>query len=189
MLILEAGDPHGIVLFGSGAGGDPRRYSTLLDTLARGGFTVLAPVNERFDPRVVTTEQLRERVQSLISALSECDNTDLPVVAVGHSVDGWAALCLAGAQPWDRDGSPIPVADEKRVTRLILLAPTVGWFEAPGAPARVRVPMSVFAGAMDLITPPATAEILRSTRSRRHHSHDRKTFWVTGPKAQAGAPT
>lgn len=162
MLILEADAPRGVVLFGSGAGGDPRRYSTLLDALSRTGFTVLAPTNERFDPRTVTTEQLLERVHSLTSALSEYDHIDLPVVAAGHSVGGWAVLCLAGAQPWDHAGQPIPVPAEERVTRLALLAPTLGWFQAPGALAEVRVPIDVFAGAKDSITPASTAEILRS---------------------------
>ena len=84
------------------------------------------------------------------------------MVAAGHSVGGWAALCLAGAQPWDRTGRPIPVPAEESVTRLILLAPTVGWFQAPGALAEVEVPISVFAGAKDSITAASTAELLRS---------------------------
>ncbi len=162
MLVLEPESSRGIVLFGSGAGGDPRRYRTLLDALKTNGFTVLAPTNERFDPRTVTTDQMRDRVQTLKDALSEYTHGDLPVIAAGHSVGGWAALCLAGAQPWDRDGQPLAVPVEERVTRLVLLAPTVGWFRAPGALAEVRVPVGVFAGAKDSVTPSATTELLRA---------------------------
>lgn len=159
MLVLETESPRGIVLFGSGAGGDPRRYRTLLEAFTTNGFTVFAPTNERFDPRTVTTDQLHERVQTLKDVLPEYTHGDLPVIAVGHSVGGWAALCLAGAQPWDRDGHPLAVPVEERVTRLVLLAPTVGWFRAPGALAEVRVPVSVFAGAKDSVTPSATTEL------------------------------
>ncbi|TFC06535.1 alpha/beta fold hydrolase [Cryobacterium sp. MDB2-33-2] len=162
MVVLEAAAARGVVLFGSGAGGDPRRYSTLLDFLAGHGFTVLAPTNERFDPRTVTTENLLERVHSLTSALSDYDHANLPVIAAGHSVGGWAALCLAGAQPWDRNGKPIPVPVGVRPSRLILLAPTVGWFQAPGALAEITAPMDIFVGAKDSITPTSTVEILRS---------------------------
>lgn len=150
------------MLFGSEVGGDPARYKTLLDALTQKEFTVLAPTSERFDGRTVTTDQLRDRVRALKLALSEYSHIGLPVVAAGHSVGGWAALCLAGGQPWDRAGKSIPVDAEERVTRLVLIAPTVGWFQAPGALAAVRVPMTVVAGAKDSVTPAATTEILRS---------------------------
>ncbi|WBM78939.1 hypothetical protein KIV56_10150 [Cryobacterium breve] len=114
----------------------------------------------------MTTEQLLDRVHGMASALSKYARTDLPVVAAGHSVGGWAALCLAGAHPWDRDGQPIPVHAEERVTRLVLLAPTVGWFQAPGALAEVTAPTDVFVGAKDSITPASTLEILRSAPAR-----------------------
>lgn len=119
-------------------------------------------MNERFDPRVVTTEQLQSRVESLVSALADYHDADLPVVASGHSVGGWAALCLAGAQPWGRDGQPIPVPAVQRVTRLVLFAPPVGWFQAPGALRRVDVPIVVHAGENDVVTPADTAALLRT---------------------------
>ncbi len=163
VLTLEPlGAPRGIVLFGAGAGGDPRRYRDLLDGFVDAGHVVLAPTNERFDPRTVTTEQLQGRVESLISALADYHHADLPIVASGHSVGGWAALCLAGAQPWSRDGQPIPVAAAQRVTRLVLFAPTVGWFQAPGALSRVEVPIIVHAGENDMVTPADTATLLRA---------------------------
>lgn len=77
VLTLEPlGAPRGIVLFGAGAGGDPRRYRDLLDGFVDAGHVVLAPTNERFDPRTVTTEQLQGRVESLISALADYHHAD-----------------------------------------------------------------------------------------------------------------
>jgi alpha-beta hydrolase superfamily lysophospholipase len=163
MLVLEPPKARrGIVLFGPGAGGQPGRYEELLDGFVDAGFVVLAPTHERFDPRTVTTQQLQERVVGLKKMLSDYGDSHLPVIAAGHSVGGWAALCLAGARPWTQDGQEIAVTTEERASRLVLYAPTVGWFRAPEALAKVRQPIIVHAGANDTITPPATAELLRA---------------------------
>jgi alpha-beta hydrolase superfamily lysophospholipase len=161
--MVSPANPLGIVLFGAGAGGDPRRYSALLDAFAAAGFVVIAPPGERFSPQTVTTTQLQARVDDLRNALADNPDCDLPVSVVGHSVGGWAALCLAGAHPWGRDGKPISVNNEPRVTRLVLFAPTVGWFQAPAALNDVTAPITVHVGAADIITPPATAEVLRTS--------------------------
>ena len=150
------------ILFASGAGGDPARYRALVDAIRDAGFSVIAPQSERFDPRTVTTSQLQARVDDLHRALAQEGETDSVVSVVGHSIGAWAALCLAGAQPWGKDGRPIEVSANPRVTRLVLLAPTVGWFSAPGALDRVVAPMHVHVGAADTVTPPGTASLLRS---------------------------
>ncbi|MBF4634764.1 hypothetical protein ITJ38_10165 [Agreia pratensis] len=150
------------VLFAPGAGGDPARYSVLIDAIRDAGFYVVAPQSERFDPRTVSTAQLQARVGELHHALATEGDIESGVSVVGHSVGAWAALCLAGAQPWGKDGQPITVEANARVTRLVLLAPTVGWFAAPGALDHVQAPMHVHVGAADTVTPPGTASILRS---------------------------
>ena len=150
------------VLFAPGAGGDPARYSVLIDAIRDAGFYVVAPQSERFDPRTVSTAQLQARVDELHHALATEGDIESVVSVVGHSVGAWAALCLAGAQPWGKDGQPITVEANVRVTRLVLLAPTVGWFAAPGALDHVQVPMHVHVGAADTVTPPGTAALLRS---------------------------
>lgn len=155
--------PRGIVLFGPGAGGDPGRYATLTGALRAAGWDVLAPPAERFSPATVTTAQLRARVEALHGALAAHPDRDaLPVVAVGHSIGGWAALCLAGARPRTRDGGPIPVTPEPRLSRVVAIAPPVGWFAAPGALADVTVPVAVHVGAADTVTPPSSTELLRA---------------------------
>lgn len=161
MVTLEPDNPRGIVLFGAGAGGDPARYRALLESFARSGLVVLAPHCERFNPRTVTTEQMVARPTSMLTALAQRTHDGLPVTAVGHSVGGWAALCLAGAIAWGHDGQPVPVPHEPTISRLVLFAPTVGWFHAPGALAAVRAPMRVFVGTEDTVTPPHTAGVLR----------------------------
>ncbi|MET0819400.1 MAG: hypothetical protein ABWY58_00420 [Aeromicrobium sp.] len=162
MIVRPPGTARGIVLFGPGAGGDPARYVALIDAAAAAGFVVAAPIHERFDARVVTDEQMRQRAVGLAGSLREIDRDDLPVIAAGHSVGGWAALCLAGAQPWSRDRQPITVPVEPRVARVVVLAPTLGWFQAPAALDDLRVPVVVLTGAVDTVTPPTTAEILRA---------------------------
>lgn len=149
-------------MFGPGAGGDPARYAGLLDAVSGAGYIVAAPEHERFDGRTVTDEQMRERAVGLAAALREAGREDLPVVAAGHSAGAWAALCLAGAQPWGRERRPVAVPVESRVTKVIALAPTLGWFQAPGALDNLRAPVVVLMGTADVVTPPVTANILRA---------------------------
>ena len=160
MVTLEPEKPWGVVLFGAGAAGDPERYRPFLEGLRSSGLVVLAPHGERFDPRTVTDEQLIARPASLIAALAQRAPDGLPVTAVGHSIGGWAALCLVGAVPYSRDGHPLLVPRAPEVRRLVLLAPTTGWFQAPGALARVSTPIKVFVGDRDTVTPPETAGVL-----------------------------
>ncbi|TNC29644.1 alpha/beta hydrolase [Amycolatopsis alkalitolerans] len=162
--LIEAESPRGIVLFGPGAGGAPDRYRHVLEAAAADGYTVAAPIHERFDGRTVTDDQMLERADGLQTALAAVDRPDLPVVAAGHSAGAWAALCLAGALPCGRDRQPLEVPAEPRVSRLVLLAPTVGWFQGSGALDRVTVPTTVFVGSSDVVTPPSSAELLRAVR-------------------------
>ncbi|WP_068163093.1 alpha/beta hydrolase family protein [Rhodococcus phenolicus] len=163
VLVLGPENPRSTVLFAAGSGGDPSRYRTVLEALSDAGHRVLAPHHPRFTPHSASTAELLERPRSLQDALAQHggDDGDLPVFAVGHSIGGWAALCLAGAVPRDRGGRTLTVPTEPRVSRLVLFAPPLGWFHGPGALDAVSVPVTVFMGERDEITPPATIEILR----------------------------
>ena len=151
-----------VVLFAAGAGGDPERHRPLLEYLAAHDCQVIAPHFERIVPQTTTTAQLLARPAGLVQALEEAAPPDVPVAVVGHSIGGWAALCLAGATPWGREGEPIEVPREPRVTRLVLYAPAAGWFAAPGALEAVRVPALVYAGEQDTVTPISQALRLKS---------------------------
>lgn len=142
-----------VVLFATGAGGDPERYRPLLEHLAAHDCQVIAPRFERFAAREATTAELLARPAGLVEALHRWAPEDAPVVVVGHSIGGWAGLCLAGATPRGRDGRPLDVAREPRVSRLVLFAPATGWFAAPGALDAVKAPTLVYAGELDTITP------------------------------------
>lgn len=142
-----------VVLFAAGAGGDPERHRPLLDHLAAHDCQVIAPHFEPLVPREATTAQLLTRPVGLVEALHRWASPDAAVVVVGHSIGGWAALCLAGAMPWGRDGKPLDVPREPRVSRLVLYAPAAGWFAAPNALDAVTVPILVYAGELDTVTP------------------------------------
>ncbi|MFD4639188.1 alpha/beta hydrolase family protein [Lentzea sp. NPDC058436] len=147
------------MLFAAGGGGDPQRHRPLLDHLEAAGCQVIAPSFDRLMPGEARPQDLLARPNGLIEALR---GTEGDVTVVGHSIGGWAALCLAGATPWGRDGRPFDVPREPRVTRLVLLAPAAGWFAGPGALAGVQVPMRVYAGTADTVTPLAQIEVLRT---------------------------
>lgn len=165
VLTLGPADCGRAVLFAAGAGGDPERYRPLLEHLAAHDCQVIAPRFERFDPRDVTTAQLLARPAGLVEALAREAAPDATVAAVGHSIGGWAALCLAGATPWGRDGMPLEVPREPRVGRLILYAPSAGWFAAPGSLDAVTAPMLVYAGGRDTVTPVDQVSHLKSARA------------------------
>ncbi|MFD3871731.1 alpha/beta hydrolase family protein [Streptomyces sp. NPDC058623] len=154
------------MLFATGAGGDPERYRPLLEDLAADGCQVIAPHFERFAAREPTTAELLARPAGLIEALHRWASDDADVVVVGHSIGGWAGLCLAGATPRGRDGGPLDVPREPRVGRLVLYAPAAGWFAAPDALDGVTAPMLVFAGETDTITPVEQAVRLTGAPTR-----------------------
>jgi pimeloyl-ACP methyl ester carboxylesterase len=151
-----------VVLFAAGAGGDPERHRPLLEHLAAHDCQVIAPRFERFVAREATTADLLARPAGLVEALHQWASPDAAVVVVGHSIGGWAGLCLAGATPWGRDGRRLDVPREPRVGRLVLYAPAAGWFAAPGALDAVTAPMLVYTGEMDTVTPVEQASRLQS---------------------------
>ncbi|WP_116201817.1 alpha/beta hydrolase family protein [Amycolatopsis circi] len=161
-LMLGPARPERVVLFAAGGGGDPERYGPLLEHLAAHDCQVIAPYFERLVAREATTAELLARPLGLVEALLRWASPDAQVVVVGHSIGGWAALCLAGATPWGRDGKPLEVPREPRVARLALYAPAAGWFAAPGALDAVTVPMLVYAGELDTVTPVEQATHLTS---------------------------
>jgi pimeloyl-ACP methyl ester carboxylesterase len=158
--LLPADDPRGILLFAPGAGGDPTRYERLLTSAHKAGFIVASPshdLTETFADAIV-----RERVVALGAALLKIDRDDLPVVAAGHSLGGCAVLCLAGAKPRNRAGERFDVPSEPRVSRVVVLAPATDWLSGPDALDEVSVPVTVFVGSEDDVTPPESAEVLRA---------------------------
>ncbi len=149
-----------VVLFAVGAGGQPQRHATLLDTLAASGCTVVAPHVERLSSSVPTEDELTLRARRLSLALDAFVPPSATAVGVGHSIGAATLLALAGAQMWLGPGRRIDVAQDRRLSRLALLAPPTGFFRAPGALDAVRVPTLAWVGSADAVTPPAQIEWL-----------------------------
>lgn len=157
LAVLEAHHPSRIALFAAGGGGDPARYGALLAALAERGCTVVAPSAERMTAHP-TEEQLLERARRLRRAVEVVERPELPVVGVGHSIGAMLLLALAGARAWLGPSRPLPLPVEPRLTRVALLAPTTGWFDAPGAWDSVTPPVLAWAGGADAMTPPLHCE-------------------------------
>jgi pimeloyl-ACP methyl ester carboxylesterase len=160
LLLAGPEDAERLVLLAVGAGGEPSRYGALLEALVERGCRVLAPRHPRLPPAGAPVEELLARPRGLIGALVAAAPDDRPVTVLGHSIGGWAGLCLAGALPPKRDGSLLPVPREVRIARLVLYAPACGWFAGPDAMTQLRAPTTALVGACDAVTPVAQVRLL-----------------------------
>ena len=165
--LFESDAPAGAVLFAVGRGGDPERHFPLLTSLHESGCTVVAPYFERLVTPIPAAADLLMRARRLRLALDRIARPGLPTTGVGHSIGATMVLALAGGQAWTGDRTRLDIAFEPRLTRIVLMAPATDFFRAPGALAGVSVPIQVWAGSKDVITPPAQAKLLREALAVR----------------------
>jgi predicted dienelactone hydrolase len=158
--VHEAADNSPIVLFAVGAGGQPERHVTLLDTLAESGYTVVAPHFERLASPIPTEADLTLRAKRLSLTLDAFVQPGVTAAGVGYSIGAAILVALTGAQMWLQTGRRVNITQDSRLTRLALLATPTGFFQAPGALDAVRVPILAWVGSKDNITPPAQTEWL-----------------------------
>ena len=163
--VHEAARISPVVLFAVVAGAMPERHATLLDALAKSGCTVVAPHFERLASPVPSEVDLTLRARRLSLALDAFVQPGTTAVGVGHSIGAATLVALAGAQMWLGPGRRVNIAPDGRLTRLALLAPPTGFFQAPEALDAVRVPILAWAGSEDGITPPAQTEWLAHAMS------------------------
>lgn len=163
--VREAHELSPVVLFAVGAGGNPERHATLLEALAESGCTVVAPHFQRLTSPVPTEAELTLRARRLCLALSALAQPNSTVVGVGHSIGATTLVALAGGQMWLGLGRRVNIRADGRLTRLGLLAPPTGFFQATGALNAVRVPILAWVGSEDVITPPAQSEWLAQAMS------------------------
>lgn len=91
-----------------------------------------------------------------------------PVVGVGHSIGATVLLMLAGARGFTGTGEPVTVPPERRISKLALMAPATDFFRAAGALDDVSAQIGIWVGGKDLITPPASAQVVSDAlRGRR----------------------
>jgi pimeloyl-ACP methyl ester carboxylesterase len=166
-MVVEAPEPGRVVLFAVGSGGDPERHLPLMNALAEQGCTTVAPCFDRLVSPVPSAETLILRARRLQIALDAVAGVKDTVVGVGHSIGATLLLGLGGGKIWLGPGLCLPVTRESRVQRLVLFSPATGFFQAPGALDQVEIPIQVWAGTLDHITPPDQVEFLKNSLQSR----------------------
>jgi alpha-beta hydrolase superfamily lysophospholipase len=166
---LEAVKPSCIVLFSVGSGGNPERHLPLLEALAKHGCNVVAPHFERLASPKPTDEELLLRARRLRLALDRAALPNLPITGIGHSIGATVLVTFAGGQIWMGPGHQLQIEPDERLSRLVLMTPATGFFQAPGAldDFRVPLPLLIWAGTNDVITPPAQATFLKQSLENR----------------------
>jgi predicted dienelactone hydrolase len=161
-----------LVLVSHGGGGSHLLYRSIATYLAQCGYVVAAlehPGNNRNNNALADTDAnavQRPRHASMAIDALLCQaffqgSIDAQAIFVlGHSMGGYTALALVGAQPWSRSGSTLAVHHDPRVRAAVLMAPATDWFRAPGALDRVATPLMVLAGDKDVVTPLASAQLI-----------------------------
>lgn len=154
-----------LVVISHGSGGRPETHSQLACVLRGRGLAVEVPLHEgnnRLDNRLAnTTENFVRRPQCLREVIDRAGAER--VVIVGHSLGGYTGLVLAG-------GVTDLIADglDERVVGVVLMAPSVNWFRSL---ERVRVPVLLFTGGRDTITPRMHGEIVTKGVPHTEHVH------------------
>jgi pimeloyl-ACP methyl ester carboxylesterase len=156
-----------VVLFAVGAGGNPGRHRGLLTALAGSDCTVVAPHFERMVTHQPADSELLLRARRLRLALDVLAGPELPVAGVGHSIGAALLLALAGGQMWTLARQQLSIASCPSLDRLVLLAPAIGFFQAPGALEGLRTPILAWVGTQDLMTPPAQTLHLKQALAPR----------------------
>ena len=114
---------------------------------------------------VPTKAELDRRVRRLEASAAEYFKADLPIVGIGHSIGTVTLLALAGGEAQTLAGDTVISGSTWRFDRLALFAPPTDFFRRPGALKSVRVPIRIWVGAKDSITPPAQAQFLKEVLS------------------------
>jgi len=163
-----------LVIISHGGGGSHLLYRTIATHLAAKGFVVVAPEHAGNNRRENTLQHTNENVVRRVKHLSLTIDAVLTdpllgahvdaaaVAAIGHSIGGTAVLALAGGVPWSRERLPIAVEHDSRVRAAVLLAPATEWYQAPDSLSGVQIPLLVYAGSLDTITPVWQAELVAS---------------------------
>lgn len=160
--LLGAKEARHCILFAAGAGGSPLRHLGLLQTFCRNGISVVAPHFERSNSPLPSKADLLERSQRLALAQSECGQHYASITGVGHSLGTVILLMHAGATAWTRNGEKVTYSSRQYLNQLMLLAPPADFFKAPSALASVQVPVKIWTGEKDTLTPPSQALFIQS---------------------------
>lgn len=163
--------PHPVrtVVFAAGRGGSPHRHRTLMDRLAGEGFAIIAPHFDMISSPMASADNLTVRIGRLERAIAAFAPVGVPLVGVGHSIGGSLLLVLAGATAWTFSREPVSATTKTRFRHLALFAPPTQFFRGPGALDTVDVPVTVWAGMRDDVTPPEQALFLQDAIGAKVH--------------------
>ncbi|WP_437736038.1 alpha/beta hydrolase family protein [Sorangium sp. So ce1335] len=160
------GGPSPLVVVSHGRSGTPLAYRTLASHLAQSGYLVAMPEHpgdNRHDQSLSDAiENLENRPRHIRLTLDTlCSDAEIgprlqrdSVALIGHSMGGYAALAVAGAQPWAGLGRRLQVTTrDPRVKALVLMSPATSWFVPNDALQDVTVPIFLLVAEHDRITP------------------------------------
>jgi pimeloyl-ACP methyl ester carboxylesterase len=154
-----------LVFFAVGRGGNPERHLPLLRSVAALGCTVIAPQFDMLTSLVPSKAELEKRVRRLETSAAQYLKAELPIIGIGHSIGTVKLLALAGGEAQTLAGDMVMSGSTLKFDRLALFAPPTDFFRRPGALKSVRVPIRIWVGAKDSITPPAQAQFLKEVLS------------------------
>ena len=109
--------------------------------------------------------ELDKRVRRLEASAVEYFKADLPIVGIGHSIGAVTLLALGGGETQTPAGDTVMSGSKFKFDRLALFVPPTVFFQRAGALKSVRVPIRIWVGAKDWITPPAQAQFLKEVLS------------------------
>ncbi len=154
-----------LVIISHGNGGTALVYRNIARHLAGKGYIVAMPehygnnridnsLSECLDNLYYRPYHLHLVIETLLGDVffSEAIIADRTAV-IGHSFGGYTALALAGGKPSTREGVLLEVQHDARVKAIVLMAPAAGWFYGEGALDSVQIPISLWMGELDHITP------------------------------------
>ena len=154
-----------LVVLSHGNSGSHLLYRTISTYLAKNGYIVAMVEhygnnrNNNELAKSIKNLQFRPRHVSLtIDALIHDHHFSNHILensigVIGHSFGGYTALALAGGQPWTQSGQQVEVHHDGRVKAIVLMAPAAGYFMPTGSLGKVDIPILLFIGEKDHITP------------------------------------
>ena len=158
---LKAPNPSSAVVFATGSGGNPERHLPLLNSLVESGSVVIAPYFERIISHKPSKEELHFRADSLALTFDYINKLNLPMIGIGHSIGATVLIGLGGGQIWMKSGQRLSIEIDERIKKLILFTPPTDFFQVPNSLDAVVIPIQVWAGSLDTITPPQQIVILK----------------------------
>ncbi|MGC0989227.1 alpha/beta hydrolase [Pantoea agglomerans] len=165
--LLKVNEASQCILFAAGAGGSPLRHLELLQTFSHNGISVVAPHFERLTSSTPSKADLLERSQRLALARDAFCQHYASITGIGHSLGTVILLMHAGAKAWTRTGEKVTYAGRQDLNQLVLLAPPADFFRAPSALASVKVPVRIWTGEKDTLTPPSQALFIKEELDNR----------------------